>query len=145
VRRLVDIQYQRTSGSLSRGKFRVRGDTIEVHPAYDETAVRIELWGDQVERILRLDTLTGEVLGEYDEITVYPATHYVTSEDRMRIAIGGIEHELERQLKKLEGENKLLEAQRLRMRTNYDLEMMREVGFCSGIENYSRHLDGRQP
>ncbi len=144
VRRLVDIQYQRTAGSLTRGKFRVRGDTIEVHPAYDETAVRIELWGDRVERIVRLDTLTGEIQGEYDEITVYPATHYVTSEDRMRLAIRSIETELEQRLGKLERENKLLEAQRLRMRTNYDLEMMREVGFCSGIENYSRHLDGRQ-
>jgi excinuclease ABC subunit B len=145
VRRLVDIQYQRTSGSLSRGKFRVRGDTIEVHPAYDETAVRIELWGDKVERILRLDTLTGEVVAEMDEISIYPATHYVASEDRMRRAIVGIESELERQLGKLERENKLLEAQRLRMRTNYDLEMMREVGFCSGSENYSRHIDGRSP
>src|SRR6266542_6379994 len=145
VRRLVDIQYQRTSGSLSRGKFRVRGDTIEVHPAYDETAVRIELWGDKVERILRLDTLTGEVVAEMDEISIYPATHYVASEDRMRRAIVGIESELERQLARLEEKGKLLEAQRLRMRTNYDLEMMREVGFCSGIENYSRHIDGRSP
>jgi excinuclease ABC subunit B len=145
VRRLVDIQYQRTTGSLSRGKFRVMGDTIEVHPAYEETAIRIELWGDQVERILRLDTVTGEVLQELDEVVVYPATHYVASEDRMRRAIQGIEAELEQQLAKLERENKLLEAQRLRMRTNYDLEMMREVGFCSGIENYSRHIDGRAP
>jgi excinuclease ABC subunit B len=145
VRRLVDIQYQRTTGSLSRGKFRVMGDTIEVHPAYEETAVRIELWGDQVERIIRLDTLTGEVLQELDEVVVYPATHYVTSEDRMHRAIGTIEAELEDQLTRLEKQNKLLEAQRLRMRTNYDLEMLREVGFCSGIENYSRHLDGRSP
>src|SRR5438552_3350543 len=102
VRRLVDIQYQRTNGSLSRGKFRVMGDTIEVHPAYEETAVRIELWGDRVERIIRLDTLTGEVLQELDEVVVYPATHYVTSEDRMHRAIGSIEAELEVQLAKLE-------------------------------------------
>jgi excinuclease ABC subunit B len=145
VRRLVDIQYQRTTGSLSRGKFRVMGDTIEVHPAYEETAVRIELWGDRVERIVRLDTLTGEIVQEMDEVVVYPATHYVTSEDRMKVAIATIEEELEGQLAKLERQSKLLEAQRLRMRTNYDLEMLREVGFCSGIENYSRHLDGRSP
>jgi excinuclease ABC subunit B len=145
VQRLVDIQYQRNEANFIRGKFRVRGDTIEVFPAYDETAVRIELWGDQVERILRMDPLTGEVLADLDEITVYPATHYVASEDRMQRAIGGIEVELGRQLADLERKNKLLEAQRLRMRTNYDLEMLREVGFCSGIENYSRHIDGRAP
>jgi excinuclease ABC subunit B len=145
VRRLVDIQYQRTTGSLSRGKFRVMGDTIEVHPAYEENAIRIELWGDRVERIVRLDTLTGEIVQEMDEVVVYPATHYVTSEDRMKVALRTIEEELEGQLAKLERQSKLLEAQRLRMRTNYDLEMLREVGFCSGIENYSRHLDGRAP
>jgi excinuclease ABC subunit B len=143
VRRLVDIQYQRNEQNLSRGKFRVRGDTIEVHPAYDETAIRIELWGEQVERILRMDLITGEVIADLDEVVIYPATHYVASEDRMRRAIEGIEDELEEQLAKLERKNKLLEAQRLRMRTNYDLEMLREVGFCSGIENYSRHIDGR--
>jgi excinuclease ABC subunit B len=143
LQRLVDIQYQRNESNFTRGKFRVRGDTIEVFPAYDETAVRIELWGDKVERIVRMDTLTGEMLGEYDEITIYPATHYVASEDRMKLAMEGIEFELQVQLAKFERESKLLEAQRLRMRTNYDLEMMREVGFCSGIENYSRHIDGR--
>jgi excinuclease ABC subunit B len=145
IQRLTDIQYQRNETNFIRGKFRVRGDTIEIFPAYDETAIRIELWGDQVERILRMDTVTGEVIGELDEVTVYPATHYVASEDRMRRAIQGIEIELEQQLGRLEKDSKLLEAQRLRMRTNYDLEMMREVGFCSGIENYSRHIDGRAP
>ena len=145
VRRLVDIQYQRTNGELARGRFRVRGDTIEVHPAYEETGVHVELWGDQVERILRMDLVTGEVLGELDEVWIYPATHYVTSEDRLRTAIKTIEEELGDRLADLERENKLLEAQRLRMRTNYDLEMLREVGFCSGIENYSRHLDQRAP
>ncbi|HEX2068770.1 MAG TPA: excinuclease ABC subunit UvrB [Actinomycetota bacterium] len=143
VRRLVDIQYQRTTQNLTRGKFRVRGDTIEVFPAYDETIVRIELWGDTVDRILRMDPLTGEILKELGEIWVYPATHYVASEDRMRRAIKGIERELEERLAELDRQGKLLEAQRLRMRTNYDLEMLREVGFCSGIENYSRHIDGR--
>ena len=143
VRRLVDIQYQRTTQNLTRGKFRVRGDTIEVFPAYDETIVRIELWGDTVDRILRMDPVTGEILKELGEIWVYPATHYVASEDRMRRAIKGIEQELEQRLSELDRHGKLLEAQRLRMRTNYDLEMLREVGFCSGIENYSRHIDGR--
>ncbi len=145
VKRLVDIQYQRTTQNLTRGKFRVRGDTIEVFPAYDETIVRIELWGDTVDRILRMDPVTGEILKELGEIWVYPATHYVASEDRMRRAIKGIERELEQRLPELERQGKLLEAQRLRMRTNYDLEMLREVGFCSGIENYSRHIDGRAP
>jgi excinuclease ABC subunit B len=145
IQRLVDIQYQRNESNFIRGKFRVRGDTLEVFPAYDETAVRIELWGEEVDRILRMDPLTGEVLKEYDEITVYPATHYVASEDRMKMATQTIERELQRRLAELESENKLLEAQRLRMRTNYDLEMLREVGFCSGIENYSRHIDGRAP
>nr|MBA3552780.1 DEAD/DEAH box helicase family protein [Actinomycetota bacterium] len=143
VQRLVDIQYQRNQSNFVRGKFRVQGDTIEVFPAYDEMAVRIEMWGDAVERILRMDPLTGEIVKELDEITIYPATHYVASEDRMKRAIVGIEAELAEQLHRLETKSKLLEAQRLRMRTNYDLEMLREVGFCSGIENYSRHIDGR--
>ncbi len=145
IQRLVDIQYQRNESNFIRGKFRVRGDTLEVFPAYDETAMRIELWGDEVERIMRMDPLTGEVIKEYDEITVYPATHYVASDERMRRAVEGIERELGERLAVLESESKLLEAQRLRMRTNYDLEMLREVGFCSGIENYSRHIDGRAP
>ena len=145
IQRLVDIQYRRTNSDVARGRFRVRGDTIEVHPAYEETIVRIELWGDAVDRILRMDPVTGEILGELSEITIYPATHYVATEDRLRAAVEGIESELQGQLGRLDSENKLLEAQRLRMRTNYDLEMLREVGFCSGIENYSRHLDGRAP
>jgi excinuclease ABC subunit B len=145
IQRLVDIQYRRTNSDVARGRFRVRGDTIEVHPAYEETIVRIELWGDAVDRILRMDPVTGEILGELSEITIYPATHYVASEDRLRAAVEGIESELQGQLGRLDSESKLLEAQRLRMRTNYDLEMLREVGFCSGIENYSRHLDGRAP
>ncbi|HYU56868.1 MAG TPA: excinuclease ABC subunit UvrB [Actinomycetota bacterium] len=145
IQRLVDIQYNRNETNFIRGKFRVRGDTIEVFPAYEETAVRIELWGDTVERILRMDTVTGEVIAELPEITVYPASHYVASGDRMQRAIVSIEAELRERLAHLESEGKLLEAQRLRMRTNYDLEMLREVGFCSGIENYSRHIDGRAP
>jgi excinuclease ABC subunit B len=145
MQRLVDIQYHRTNSEVARGRFRVRGDTLEVHPAYEETIVRVELWGDTVDRILRMDPVTGEILAELSEITIYPATHYVASEDRLRAAIEGIESELQDRLARLDSENKLLEAQRLRMRTNYDLEMLREVGFCSGIENYSRHLDGRSP
>ena len=145
IQRLVDIQYQRNQSSLARGRFRVHGDTLEVHPAYEETILRVEWWGDSVDRILRLDQVTGEVLADLSEVIIYPATHYVTPEDELRRAIHGIEVELQAQLAKLESKNKLLEAQRLRMRTNYDLEMLREVGFCSGIENYSRHLDGRSP
>jgi excinuclease ABC subunit B len=145
IRRLVDIQYQRNESNFIRGRFRVRGDTIEVFPAYDETAVRIELWGETVERIMRVDTVTGEVIAEVPELIIYPATHYVTPEDELRRAVETIDIELRDRLAELESQNKLLEAQRLRMRTNYDLEMLREVGFCSGIENYSRHLDGRAP
>src|ERR671918_1712527 len=145
LERLTDIQYQRTNQALSRGRFRSRGDTIEIHPAYEETIVRAELWGDQVERITRIDPITGEVIEELNEAWVYPATHYVASRDRMGRAIAGIEKELAERLELLESQNKLLEAQRLRMRTNHDLEMLREMGFCSGIENYSRHIDRRAP
>jgi excinuclease ABC subunit B len=145
VQRLVDIQYQRTSTTMARGRFRARGDTIEVHPAYEESLVRIEFWGDSVERIMTMDPVTGEILKEHTELWIYPATHYVASEDRMQRAIRTIDAELGERLATLESGNKLLEAQRLRMRTNYDLEMLREVGFCSGIENYSRHIDGRAP
>jgi excinuclease ABC subunit B len=145
IRRLVDIQYQRSTGELPRGRFRVRGDTLEIHPAYEETTIRIEWWGDQVERIMRIDPVTGEIVAELNEAWIYPATHYITPEDELRRAINAIEAELKDRLAQLESESKLLEAQRLRMRTNYDLEMLREVGFCSGIENYSRHLDGRSP
>ncbi len=144
LRRLVDMQYERNDQNLVRGKFRVRGDTIELHPAYEETALRIELFGDEIERITRVDTLTGEQLAELDEITVFPATHYVAGEEPMKRAIVGIEAELQERLAFFESEGKLLEAQRLRMRTSYDLEMLAEVGVCSGIENYSRHIDGRQ-
>jgi excinuclease ABC subunit B len=145
LRRLVDMQYERNDANLVRGKFRVRGDTIEVHPAYEEHAVRIELFGDEIERITVVDMLTGEQLAELAEITVFPATHYVAGEEPMRRAIVGIEAELQERLAFFEAEGKLLEAQRLRMRTSYDLEMLAEVGVCSGIENYSRHIDGRAP
>ena len=145
IKRLVDIQYERNEVNLIRGKFRVRGDTVEVFPSYAETIVRIQFWGDEVERILRINPVTGEVVEELTELFIFPATHYVTERERLLRAVAGIEEELVDRLAKLENQGKMLEAQRLRMRTNYDLEMMREVGFCSGIENYSRHLDGREP
>ena len=145
LEQLVDMNYERNDQNLVRGRFRVRGDTIEVHPAYEEFAVRVELFGDEVERISRIDTLTGEHLGELPDLAVFPATHYVAGDERMRRAIGRIEAELQERLAFFEKEGKLLEAQRLRMRTQYDLEMMAEIGSCNGIENYSRHIDGRQP
>ena len=141
--KLVDMQYERNDMNLVRGKFRVRGDTIELHPAYDETAVRIELFGDEVERIQVVDPLTGEKVTELEELIVFPATHYVAGEERMRAAMTRIEAELQNQLTRFEKEGKLLEAQRLRMRTQYDLEMMGELGYCNGIENYSGPIDGR--
>src|ERR1700694_1092347 len=131
--------------TLGRGKFRVRGDTIEVHPAYDETIVRIEMFGDTIETITVVDPVTGERLQSLTELVVFPATHYVAGEERMKKAIVRIEQEWQERLALFESQGKLLEAQRLRMRTQYDLEMMQEVGFCSGIENYSRHLSGRPP
>ncbi len=143
--KLVDMQYERNDMNLVRGKFRVRGDTIELHPAYDETAVRIELFGDEVERIQVVDPLTGEKVTELEELIVFPATHYVAGEERMRSAMVRIEAELQQQLARFEKEGKLLEAQRLRMRTQYDLEMMAELGYCNGIENYSGPIDGREP
>jgi excinuclease ABC subunit B len=143
IQRLVDIQYERNEVNLIRGKFRVKGDTLEVFPSYDETILRVQYWGDEVERLIRLNPVTGEVIDELSEAYVFPATHYVTERERMKVAIAGIEVELRERLSELERKGKMLEAQRLRMRTNYDLEMMREVGFCSGIENYSRYLDGR--
>ena len=143
--RLVDMQYGRNDFNLARGKFRVRGDTIEIFPAYEEHILRVELFGDTIERMLQIDTVTGEVIGEVGDTSVFAASHYVASRARMERAQRTIKEELDQRLKHLEAENKLLEAQRLRMRTNYDLEMMREVGFCSGIENYSRHIDGRSP
>jgi len=143
--RLVDLAYDRNDVAFARNKFRVRGDTIEVFPAYEERAVRIQLFGDEVERIASVDPLTGEVVEELERLVLFPASHYVTDEDHMRAAIEGIEAELAERLEWFEKRGKLLEAQRLRMRTTYDLEMMREIGTCSGIENYSRHLDGRAP
>jgi excinuclease ABC subunit B len=145
VQKLVDIQYERNDVNFIRGKFRVRGDVIEIFPAYEERAVRVELFGDEVDRIIQLDPLTGEILGEMGHVEVYPASHYVASRERMERAITAIELELNDRLYVLKNEGKLLEAQRLEMRTNYDLEMMREVGFCSGIENYARHIEGREP
>ena len=145
LRRLVDLQYDRNDMTLGRGNFRVRGDTIEVQPAYDETVTRIEMFGDTVERITIVDALTGETVNDMSEVLIFPATHYVAGDERMRKAVVGIEHELQVRLKQFETEGKLLEAQRLRMRTQYDLEMIAEVGFCNGIENYSMHIDGRLP
>ncbi|MEA2487903.1 MAG: excinuclease subunit, partial [Actinomycetota bacterium] len=145
TQKLVDIQYERNDVNFVRGKFRVRGDTIEIFPAYEERALRVELFGDQVDRIIELDPLTGEVTRELDHVTVYPASHYVASRERMERAIIQIESELSDRLQYFDSKGKLLEAQRLRMRTEYDLEMMREVGFCSGIENYARHIEGREP
>ncbi len=141
--KLVDMQYERNDVNFVRGKFRVRGDTIEIFPAYEETAIRLEMFGDELERVSRVDPLTGEIIGEIDDTTIFPATHYATGEERMKRAIVGIEKELQERLAWFESQGKLLEAQRLRMRTQYDLEMMQEVGFCSGIENYSMHIDGR--
>jgi excinuclease ABC subunit B len=141
--RLVDLQYERNDFGFTRNKFRVRGDTIEIFPAYEERAVRISLFGDEVERIAAVDPLTGEVVEELDTLVLFPASHYVTDPARMVKAVEGIETELAGRLAELESHGKLLEAQRLRMRTTYDLEMLREVGSCSGIENYSMHLDGR--
>jgi excinuclease ABC subunit B len=145
LRKLVDMQYERNDMNLARGKFRVRGDTIEIHAAYDETIIRISLFGDEVEDITVVDPVTGERLSTQTELAVFPATHYVTGEQRMQAAIGRIEAELQERLAYFEAHGKLLEAQRLRMRTQYDLEMMAEVGFCSGIENYSAPIDGRGP
>ena len=143
--RLVELQYDRNDMTLGRGNFRVRGDTIEVHPAYDETVTRFEMFGDTVERITVVDPVTGETLRDLGEVVIFPATHYVAGEERMRVAMANIEIELAAQLKIFESQNKLLEAQRIRMRTMFDLEMMKEVGYCNGIENYSMHIDGRQP
>ena len=145
LRDLVKIQYTRNDFQLNRGTFRVRGDALEVHPAYQDTIYRVSFFGDEVERMIEADPLTGEVLRELDVMTVYPATHFVTGEDRMATAIKNIEIEAEERVAELEGEGKVLEAYRLKQRTQYDLEMMRELGFTSGIENYSRHMDGRPP
>jgi excinuclease ABC subunit B len=145
LRRLVDLQYERNDLNFVRGKFRVRGDTLEVFPADSELAYRIEFFGDTVDRITKLDPLTGELVADLEQAWIFPNSHYVAGADRMSKAVTTIESELAEQLDRLEQAGKLLEAQRLRMRTSYDLEMMREIGFCSGIENYSRHIDGRAP
>ena len=145
LRRLVGIQYQRNDVGFTRGTFRVRGDVIEIIPVYNENVIRIELFGDEVDRIIELDPITGEVLGELDTLTIYPATHFITPEDKMKRAIAAIEEELEERLKELRSQGLLLEAQRLEQRTRYDLEMLQEIGYCQGVENYSRHLDGREP
>ena len=144
LRRLVDIQYTRNDTSFERGTFRVRGDTLEVFPVYETHPVRIEMFGDEVERLMTLHPVTGEILTEDEELYIFPATHYVAGPERMARAIEDIEAELAQRLAELEAQGKLLEAQRLRMRTTYDIEMMRQVGSCSGIENYSRHIDGRE-
>ena len=145
LRKLVDIQYERNDINFTRGKFRVRGDVVEIFPASkDERCIRIEFFGDEVDRIREIDALTGEVLGEREHIAIFPASHFVTREEKLLKAIENIEEELKERLAKLRAEEKLLEAQRLEQRTNYDLEMMREMGFCSGIENYSRHLTLRE-
>ncbi len=143
ARSLVAMQYERNDVEIVRGRFRVRGDTVEVHPAYEELAMRIEFFGDEIERISKVDLVTGELVKELDEFVIFPATHYLASPERLKSAIAGIEDELGEQLRYFESHGKLLEAQRLKMRTEFDLEMLAEVGFCSGIENYSRHLDGR--
>ncbi len=145
LKRLVDLQYSRNDVTLSRGQFRARGDTVEIHAAYESHAVRIEFFGDTVERIRPFDVLTGEIGDELEELVVFANTHYGTGDERMRQAVMSIETELRQRLVELEGAGKLLEAQRLRMRTEYDLEMLAETGVCSGVENYSRHLDGRAP
>jgi excinuclease ABC subunit B len=143
LRKFVDVQYKRNDMAFERGTFRVRGDTIEIIPVYEELAIRIEMFGDEIERITTLHPLTGEIVSDVPEIFIFPATHYTASKERMAEAISNIEAELAVRLDELERSNKLLEAQRLRMRTTFDIEMMQQVGFCSGIENYSRHIDGR--
>ena len=145
LRKLIDIQYVRNDTLLGRGRFRVKGDVVEVQPAYSETAYRISFFGDEVEAITHFDPLTGEVHSKYDQITIFPATQYVTSKPTIERAAIEIRHELEEQVKQFESEGKMLEAHRIRQRTEYDLEMMKELGFCNGIENYSRILDGRPP
>ncbi|MCX6432349.1 MAG: excinuclease ABC subunit UvrB [Actinobacteria bacterium] len=144
LRAFVDIQYTRNDIAFQRGTFRVRGDTVEVFPVYEEHPVRIEMFGDEIERLMTLHPVTGEIMTEDKEMYVFPATHYVAGPERMDRAIGGIEAELEQRLAEFEAQGKLLEAQRLRMRTTYDIEMMRQIGSCAGIENYSRHIDGRE-
>ena len=145
LRRLVDMQYQRNDIDFTRGKFRLRGDTLEIQPAYEDTALRIEFFGDIIDRITRIDPLTGEIIGEADSVQIYPAKHFVTSREKLLLAIESIKQELNERLAELRSQGKLLEAARLEQRTNYDLEMLREAGYCQAVENYSRHLAQRPP
>ena len=146
IRQLVDMQYERNDYDMSRGNFRVRGDTLEIVPAYEDgMAVRIEFWGDEIERIVQLDPLTGELLGEREDVEIYPAKHFVTSDEKLQLAVEDIQVELEQHLAEMRAAGKLLEAQRIESRTRYDVEMLRETGYCAGVENYSRHLAQRQP
>jgi excinuclease ABC subunit B len=146
LEKLVSIQYQRNDISFTRGKFRVRGDVVEIFPSsYGERVIRVEFFGDEIERILEIDVLTGEIMGERNHVAIYPATHFVTSPERMELALHSIATELGERLRQLEAAGKTVAAYRLKQRTNYDMEMMREMGYCKGIENYSRHLTGRVP
>ncbi len=146
IRRLIEIQYDRNDIDFSRGRFRVKGDVLEIYPvSYTEKAIRIEFFGDEVDRIVEIDTLTGEILGERNHVSIFPASHYATPRDKMERAIESIKKELKERLKELRSQGKELEAQRLEQRTNYDIEMLQEMGYCTGIENYSRHLSGRKP
>ena len=145
VRQLVDMQYERNDIDFTRGKFRIRGDTLEIQPAYEEMALKFEFFGNEIERIIRIDPLTGEVLANLDSIDIYPAKHFVTSKEKLELAFASIRQELEERLKELKSQDKMLEAARLEARTNYDLEMMKEAGYCPGVENYSRHLSQRPP
>ncbi len=144
LRHLTSIQYERNDANFIRGRFRVRGDVLEIFPAYEDVAVRIEFFGDEIERMTEIDPLTGEVLGKRQRLDIYPAKHWVTTQERLNNAIQAIEEELEQRLQELEADGKILEAARLKQRTNFDIEMLRETGFCSGVENYSRHLAGRK-
>ena len=145
LRQLVDMQYERNDIDFSRGKFRIRGDTLEIQPAYEELALRIEFFGDDIDRIVEIDPLTGELLNVLDSVDIYPAKHFVTSHDKLMPAIERIQKELVEQLGALRQQGKILESTRLEARTNYDIEMLREAGYCTGVENYSRHLSGRAP
>ncbi|MCK5434103.1 MAG: excinuclease ABC subunit B, partial [Dehalococcoidales bacterium] len=143
LRQLVDMQYERNDIDFSRGKFRIRGDTLEIQPAYEELGLRFEFFGDEIEHIVKIDPLTGELLAELDSVDIYPAKHFVTSHDKLMLAMESIQKELKERLSELKQQGKVLEAARLESRTNYDIEMLRETGFCTGVENYSRHLSQR--
>ncbi|MCL0084314.1 excinuclease ABC subunit UvrB [Dehalococcoidia bacterium] len=145
TRRLVEMQYERNDVDFTRGRFRIRGDTLEIQPAYEDLAIRVEFWGDEIERITEIDPLTGELLVERNEVEIYPAKHFVTTREKLMAAIATIQEEMEHRVAELKSQGKLLEAQRLEARTNYDLEMLRETGYCTGVENYSRHLTQRPP